>query len=171
MITLTIQSLYHSVRKPCRPGTALSSMPGIGLGWMIRPLTANPPNTVKPFFAFGRFIEDCDRCITTAIQCGTPYTFTKCRGLSARYRRFPDIVIAMNGPWLTVADVADELGLSEPTVRRMVVTGRLPALKFSDRSYSVDPAELAQFIQKSRTDSGDVAGGAAGPEGNFEDAA
>jgi excisionase family DNA binding protein len=67
----------------------------------------------------------------------------------------------MNERWLTVADVAAELGLSEPTVRRMVATGRLPAYRLSKRSYSVDKTDLAQFVAKCRT-SGDAAGGAAG---------
>jgi hypothetical protein len=43
----------------------------------------------------------------------------------------------------------------------MAATGRLPAYKFSERSYSVDRSELREFIAKSRT-SGDAADGAAG---------
>lgn len=64
--------------------------------------------------------------------------------------------------WLTVRDVAGELGLSEPTVRRMAATGRLPAFRFGQRAYSVDKSELREFMAKSRTDSGDAAGVAAG---------
>lgn len=73
----------------------------------------------------------------------------------------------MSERWLSVADVAAELGLSEPTVRRMAAKGRLPAYRFGDRSYSVDRSELAEFISKSRT-AGDAAGGAAGTEDYLE---
>jgi len=66
--------------------------------------------------------------------------------------------------WLSVAEVAAELGLSEPTVRRMAATGRLPAFRFGQRAYSVSKAELREFIGKCRT-SGDAAVGAAGTEG------
>jgi len=62
---------------------------------------------------------------------------------------------------LSVADVARELRLSEPTVRRMVASGRIPGFR-PGWAYRVAPGALAEFVSKSRTDSGDVAGGAAG---------
>lgn len=71
-------------------------------------------------------------------------------------------VMSDNG-WLRVADVARELGLSEPTVRRMAATGRLPAFRFGQRAYSVSRQDLRSYIAKCRT-SGDVAGRAAGTE-------
>ena len=70
----------------------------------------------------------------------------------------------MSDRWLSVAQVAAELGLSEPTVRRMAAKGRIPARRFGERAYSVDRRELAEFIEKSRTDSGDAGGGPAGTE-------
>jgi len=69
----------------------------------------------------------------------------------------------MDERWLTVAETAAELGLSEPTVRRMAAKGRLPAYRFGDRAYSVDRHELREFMSKCRT-SGDAAGVAAGTE-------
>jgi excisionase family DNA binding protein len=64
--------------------------------------------------------------------------------------------------WLSVAEVARELGLGESTVRSMAATGRLPAYRPGRRAYLVDRAELREFIAKSRTDSGDAAGVVAG---------
>lgn len=66
-----------------------------------------------------------------------------------------------DGRWLETADVALELGLSKPTVRRMAAAGRLPAHRFG-RAYKVDPGDLAEFIVKSRTDSADAADRVAG---------
>jgi excisionase family DNA binding protein len=74
------------------------------------------------------------------------------------------LAVMSDDRWLSVAAVARELGLSEPTVRRMAATGRLPAFRFGQRAYSVDRADLRSYMAKCRTDSGDVAGGAAGTE-------
>jgi excisionase family DNA binding protein len=62
---------------------------------------------------------------------------------------------------LDVADVAPVLGLSEPTVRRMAAAGRLPYYR-PGHAYKFDPVDLAEFIQKSRSDGADAAEGAAG---------
>ena len=64
----------------------------------------------------------------------------------------------MSVKWLTVAEVAQELGKSEATIRRMAATGRLPAYQFSDRCYSVDARDLYAFIAKSAVGDGDESG-------------
>ena len=69
---------------------------------------------------------------------------------------------AMNDQWLSVRDVAQRLNKSEPTVRRAIGRGDLPAYQFGERGYSVAPSDLLAFISKRRTDSGDAAGVAAG---------
>lgn len=56
----------------------------------------------------------------------------------------------MSGKFLSVAQVARELDVSEATVRRTIARGALPAHQFGGRRYSVDSGELADFIAKSR---------------------
>jgi hypothetical protein len=71
----------------------------------------------------------------------------------------------MSDEWLSVRDVAHALRKSEPTVRRAIGRGDLTAYTLGgrgSRGYSVAPGDLMAFIRKCRTDSGDVAGGAAG---------
>lgn len=69
----------------------------------------------------------------------------------------------MNDQWLSVRDVAQVLNKSEPTVRRAIGRGDLPAYTFGERGYSVAPSDLQAFISKRRK-SADVAGVAAGTE-------
>jgi excisionase family DNA binding protein len=65
-------------------------------------------------------------------------------------------MIGMRGRQLSVSAVANELGLSEPTVRRWARSKKLPAYK-PGRAYWVDEKDLAEFVQKSRTCAGDAA--------------
>jgi excisionase family DNA binding protein len=75
----------------------------------------------------------------------------------------PATLISVNDEWLTVRDVAQKLGRSEPTVRRAIGRGDLAAYQFGERGYSVAPSDLQAFISKRRK-CGDVAGVAAGTE-------
>jgi len=68
----------------------------------------------------------------------------------------------MDVGWLSVPQVADALGVHPMTVRRMVADGELPAYKWRRRCLRVDPSDLASFVMKCRTGSGDAAEGAAG---------
>ena len=67
----------------------------------------------------------------------------------------------MNDQWLSVRDVAQRLNKSEPTVRRAIGRGDLPAYTFGERGYSVAPSDLQAFISKRRK-GGDAAGDVAG---------
>jgi excisionase family DNA binding protein len=51
--------------------------------------------------------------------------------------------------YLTVADVAKQLQISEDTVRRWIKSGKLPALKIG-KEWRVDPEELKAFLAQSR---------------------
>lgn len=48
--------------------------------------------------------------------------------------------------YLSVPDVAEELGVSVRTVRRWIAAGRLPILRPSPRCIRVDPAELDRLL-------------------------
>jgi excisionase family DNA binding protein len=51
--------------------------------------------------------------------------------------------------YLTVADVAKQLQISEDTVRRWIKTGKLPALKIG-KEWRVAPDDLEAFLKQSR---------------------
>ncbi len=70
-------------------------------------------------------------------------------------------LIDVSDEWLSVRDVALKLRKSEPTVRRAIGRGDLPAYTFGERGYSVAPSDLESFIAKSRKGA-DAAGVAAG---------
>lgn len=55
----------------------------------------------------------------------------------------------MSVKWLSVADVATELQRSKADVRRMIGDGRLRAHQFGKRGYSVNRADLDDFVAKS----------------------
>lgn len=75
----------------------------------------------------------------------------------------------MSAEWLSVRDVALRLNKSEPTVRRAIGRGDLPAYTFGERGYSVAPSDLQAFISKRRK-CGDGAGGAPGTEDDMAEA-
>jgi len=55
--------------------------------------------------------------------------------------------------WLSRAETARALGVSNETVRRLVRAGRLPAYRFGigqHADYHVAEQDLAEFIEKSR---------------------
>ena len=57
---------------------------------------------------------------------------------------------AMNDDYLSVPQIAQVLGKSEPTVRRAIRRGALPAYQFGERGYSVAVSDLESFIARSR---------------------
>ena len=42
-----------------------------------------------------------------------------------------------DGPWLTIAEVAAQLKVHPNTIRRLILTGRLPAVRFGGRGSAV----------------------------------
>ena len=53
--------------------------------------------------------------------------------------------------WLTVADVADRLRLSQVTIRRLLKSGKLTGISFSDRGgYRISEDDLAKFLASKR---------------------
>ncbi len=57
----------------------------------------------------------------------------------------------MSKQWLTVEEVAKELGLSEDTIRNYIRTKQLPAAKFGN-TYRISREDLEKFIKDRRTD-------------------
>ncbi len=51
--------------------------------------------------------------------------------------------------YLTVADVARQLQVTEETVRRWLKSGKLPGLKF-DNEWRIDPDDFKVFLEKHR---------------------
>lgn len=51
--------------------------------------------------------------------------------------------------YLTVADVAKQLQISEDTVRRWIKSGKLPALKIG-KEWRIDPEELKSLLAQFR---------------------
>ena len=59
-------------------------------------------------------------------------------------------MILMNGErYYTVADAEEFLGISEPTVRRHILNGRIEAQKIG-RSYLINEADLKNYIDRRR---------------------
>lgn len=52
---------------------------------------------------------------------------------------------------LTVADIAQRLGLCKMTIYRRIKAGELPAVRVG-RSYRVDEADFAAYLGRARTD-------------------
>lgn len=48
--------------------------------------------------------------------------------------------------YLSLQDIADELGISDRTVRRWIATGRLKAIQPSPRVIRVEASELDRFL-------------------------
>lgn len=48
--------------------------------------------------------------------------------------------------YLSLQDIAEELGISDRTVRRWIATGRLKAVRPSPRVIRVEASELDRFI-------------------------
>jgi excisionase family DNA binding protein len=85
------------------------------------------------------------------------------RRVGDRGCRLTAILIVMSDEWFSVRDIARKMGRSQPTVRRAIGRGELTAhVMPGGRGYLVSPCDLESFIAKCRTDSGDVAEGAAG---------
>lgn len=57
--------------------------------------------------------------------------------------------IDVQEPLLSIREVAEQLGVSEKKIRRLIASGELPALRLGRRQRSavrVDPAELAHWL-------------------------
>lgn len=64
---------------------------------------------------------------------------------------------------LTVAEVATRFGVGEPTVRRWIAAGELPALCLGGRAgYRIRPEDVAAFERRRATVAIDAAGEGAG---------
>ncbi|MGV9710728.1 helix-turn-helix transcriptional regulator [Gordonia sp. NPDC003424] len=50
--------------------------------------------------------------------------------------------------YLSLQDVAAELGVSDRTIRRYIADGKLSAFRPSTRTIRIDPAELDRFISQ-----------------------
>jgi excisionase family DNA binding protein len=72
----------------------------------------------------------------------------------------------MSVRYVTVAEAAALLRLSDSTIRRRLESGDISGYRFCEHSIRIPASELRAFVSKSRTDSGDAAGGAA--DGNLE---
>jgi len=59
--------------------------------------------------------------------------------------------------YVTVAEAAALLRLSDSTIRRRVESGDISGYRFGERAIRIPASELRAFVQKSRTDSGDAA--------------
>lgn len=53
---------------------------------------------------------------------------------------------------LTTGEVADHLAVTDRTVRSLIKSGSLPAIRIG-AEYRIDEGDLIQFIQKNRTTS------------------
>lgn len=62
----------------------------------------------------------------------------------------------MDDGFLTVAEVAVELGKSEQTVRQWIREGRLPAITVGLRGYRVSGSDLERMISYSPGNAGDA---------------
>ena len=53
--------------------------------------------------------------------------------------------------WLTVPEVAAKLRVSQETIRRLLRTGKLAGISFSDRGgYRISEDDLAKFLARKR---------------------
>nr|DAL64989.1 MAG TPA_asm: helix-turn-helix domain protein [Caudoviricetes sp.] len=60
----------------------------------------------------------------------------------------------------TPTTLAEELGVSDRTVRRWIAEGRLKAIRLSERVIRIEPAEVERFLAAAQT-SGDISPDAA----------
>ena len=60
--------------------------------------------------------------------------------------------------WLTVPEVAEELGIPRSRGYELVARGDLPAVRIGERSIRVNRRELERFLLESRRVVGDAAG-------------
>ena len=58
--------------------------------------------------------------------------------------------------FVTQAEAAALTGLSESTIRRRVDSGELAAFRFGERAVRIPVKSLRAYIEKCRSDSGDV---------------
>jgi len=56
--------------------------------------------------------------------------------------------VAKTPTWLTVAEVADKLGLSKMTVYRMIANKEIPAYQFG-RAYRIDEEDFNKYVASS----------------------
>lgn len=59
------------------------------------------------------------------------------------------MIVLDKGEWLTVAEAADYLGLSEPRVRQLLLSGRLEGLKHAN-AWAIRKKELVRFSKLDR---------------------
>ena len=53
-----------------------------------------------------------------------------------------------NVRYLTVQDIADQLQVTEETVRRWIDSGQLKAIKLSGHRYRIHPKDFQDFIDR-----------------------
>ena len=58
----------------------------------------------------------------------------------------------MDGEYLTIDEVADKLGLSGATVRRMVRNQEIAAIKVGQRQYRIPARGLAEYLAANTTE-------------------
>jgi excisionase family DNA binding protein len=80
-------------------------------------------------------------------------------GNTARTTAMPE-----GSPWLTIGEVAALLKVHPNTVRRLILNGRLPAVRFGGRGSAVriNPDDLDTFVNASRITPGNNASTDAG---------
>lgn len=61
-----------------------------------------------------------------------------------------DRVVLSFGPLLSLREVADELGVCERTVRRMIARGDVPAIRAGARQLRVPAADLRDYLVRQR---------------------
>ena len=51
-------------------------------------------------------------------------------------------------PTLTLAESAEQMGVSQEHVRKLCVKGELPAVRLGPRLYRIKPADINRYIEK-----------------------
>lgn len=64
---------------------------------------------------------------------------------SPKERPFGSIVLATEDPYLTIKDITEELRLSHETVRKWIISGRLPHVKVG-KGYRVKRSDLVRML-------------------------
>ncbi len=72
-------------------------------------------------------------------------------GAEVRTAPIPQVMGAAVEEWVRTGEVARSLGVSRWTVRRLILSGVLPARRFAERgTFLVDRVDLEMFLERSR---------------------